>query len=177
MADNKKINEIINLSRKLSLQIRYSDWGKPFFNGLHDYRITITLDNKKYTGIGIHNSENIAFLKAFSESIERYFCYIMKVRTGGVAAEWNPANALYNSTKELFERDIFLCHYLSGVPGKEIKSKEIDKLNKIISANSRSINVFQLFSINNYYTFICVGNFKNKGFITGLGISSNFHSG
>ncbi|MCB9062490.1 MAG: YcaO-like family protein [Halobacteriovoraceae bacterium] len=173
MANHKKIDKILSLSKQINLKAHYSSWGEKYLNGLHDYRIHISIDGREYSGIGIDEDEEIAFLKGFSEAVDRFFFEINNMKAGGIGTHWTKKESLESSISELIERDIFLGHYLSGTPGKKFVNSEVEKLNYQIRTKDRSVEVFELSKLNNYFTFLSVGKFKESGHIIGLGTSKD----
>lgn len=169
MADNPRLNKILLHAEDLGLAAQKFDWGKNLMGGLTDYRVKTSLFGEDVWGIGIDSNEELAFLKAFSESIERSFCKKLGMSSNGISAHWDEVDARKNSINELIERDIFLCHYLTGKPGKRISNDLIIKINENISTLSCRIKVYELTTLNDVHVFFTLGEKGMLGNIIGLG--------
>lgn len=97
----------------LDLQVIYYEGLIKYFNSIFDIGITIRFKNEIYKGRGTDKNEKTAYLKAFSECIERVACSHYKLNsTNGLAAHTIFEEAKINARNELIERDAFMCHYL-----------------------------------------------------------------
>ncbi len=171
MANSKRLNHILSNAELLGLKVQKLSWGEEYLGGLFDFRIKTSLFGEETIGIGIDQNEEIAFLKAFSESIERAYCKKLNIRSHGVSAHWSKESAKENSLGELIERDMFLCHFLTGKGAKRIENNEIQEVNTALSSKGCRLKVFQLSTLNNYNIFVSVGENGALGNIIGLGAS------
>jgi hypothetical protein len=176
MANSTRLNHILSNAELLGLKVQKLSWGEEFLGGLFDFRIKTNLFGEETIGIGIDQNEEVAFLKAFSESVERAYCKKNDIRSHGVSAHWCKESAKENSLCELIERDMFLCHFLTGKAAKRIEKREIQNVNMVLSAKGCRLKVFQLSTLNNYNIFVSVGENGALGNIIGLGASLDFES-
>ena len=117
MDNYKKLNSwILANSSKLNLKVERANWTKDWLPGVFDYRSLITLDGVSYRGRGIDKNKDLAFIKSFSEAIERSFCASNGIRSSGVAAHISLKEAQKKAKQELVERDLLFCHFLTKTP-------------------------------------------------------------
>jgi len=169
MAYNKRINHILANAESLKLKVKKLSWGNDYLGGLYDFRVKTNLFGEDAWGVGIDIDEETAFLKAFSESVERAYCKKNMIRSNGVSVHWTLEDAKRNSLNELIERDVFLCHYLTGEGAKRIENSLIQEVNGILSKRSCRVRVYQLSSVNEHSVFLTIGENGATGNIIGLG--------
>ena len=169
MAYNKRINHILANAKSLGLKVKKLSWGKYYLGGLYDFRIKTNLFGEDVWGVGIDTDEETAFLKAFSESIERAYCIENEIRSNGVSVHWTVEDAKRNSLSELIERDVFLCHYLTGEAAKRVENSLVQEVNGTLSKRSCRVKVYQLSCVNQHCVFLTVGENGATGNIIGLG--------
>ncbi len=171
MANSTRLNHILSKAELLNLRVQKLSWGEEYLGGLYDFRVKTSLFGEETVGIGIDQNEEIAFLKAFSESVERAYCKKLNIRSNGVSAHWNRESAKENSLSELIERDMFLCHFLTGKGAKRVENNNIQEVNTTLSNKGCRLKVYQLSTLNNYNVFVSVGENGALGNIIGLGAS------
>jgi len=176
MAYNKRINHILTNAESLKLKVKKLSWGNDYLGGLYDFRIKTNLFGEDSWGVGIDIDEETAFLKAFSESVERGYCKKNKIRSHGVSVHWTVEDAKRNSLNELIERDVFLCHYLTGEAAKRVENSLIQEVNGILSKRSCRIKVYQLSSVNEHCVFLTIGENGATGNIIGLGAAVDYET-
>jgi ribosomal protein S12 methylthiotransferase accessory factor YcaO len=115
MANSQKlISWLLNNSAELNLQVTEFTWVRDWdLVGVFDFQVTIELHGRTFTGRGTAPSEELAFLKAGAEAIERAFCGGLEISTMGVAVHTTESLAQQNAKRELVERDAFFGHYYS----------------------------------------------------------------
>lgn len=169
MAYNKRISHILANAESLKLKVKKLSWGNDYLGGLYDFRVKTNLFGEDAWGVGIDIDEETAFLKAFSESVERAYCKKNKIRSSGVSVHWTLEDAKRNSLNELIERDVFLCHYLTGEGAKRIENSLVQEVNGVLSKRSCRVKVYQLSSVNDHSVFLTIGENGAMGNIIGLG--------
>lgn len=128
MENSKIIDWILKNKETFKLKVINITGLREILNEYHDFVIEIEINQKTYSGRGTDIKEESAFLKAFSESIERYFATKYScLTTSGIAVHYDVNECIKNAKAELIERDIFLCHFLLG--GK-LNRCENDLINK-----------------------------------------------
>ncbi len=127
MADSQKlITWLLNHSDELKLRVTELTWVRDWkLAGVFDFQVSITLHGRTFSGRGTATSEELAFVKAGAEAIERAFCGGLGISSLGVAVHTNAALARQNATQELFERDAFFCHYYSKIPFLDLESDRV----------------------------------------------------
>jgi hypothetical protein len=113
MADSQKlISWLLDNSEKLQLQATELTWVQEWnLSGVFDYQVEITIQDRIYKGRGTALTEELAFVKAGAEAIERAFCGGYGISSLGVAAHTDQVLAEKNAASELNERDAFFNHY------------------------------------------------------------------
>lgn len=114
MENSKKIIDWTLKNRNhFKLEVIYYRGLEKYFPDLFDIGLSIEHEGKKFKGRGSDKDETVAYLKAFSECIERIATFHYKLdTTNGLAAHYNIENAKVNAFNELIERDSFMCHFL-----------------------------------------------------------------
>lgn len=120
MENSKIIDWILRNKDTFNLKVTRVTGLNHILNEYYDYVVEIKMSGRSFSGRGTDKTEDVAFLKAFSESIERYFTHKNNfLTTNGIAVHYDKDECILNAKMELIERDIFLCHFLLG--GKLIK--------------------------------------------------------
>lgn len=111
-----------------STQIQKLLWVNDVFPGNFDTAVTLHYQNQKWNGFGFATSADLSLVKAITELIERTVMVDYKLRTSnGLAGHDNLEGATRSAVSELIERDLFLCHFYSGIPfGKNQKTALVD---------------------------------------------------
>ena len=118
--DNKKL---------LNLEVVYYTGLKDFLPEVEDIGINIKINNSTFHGRGTDLIEEIAYLKALSECIERATTYYSGIpNTNGVATHFDLSSAKANARDELIERDAFLCNFLLGSKLRKIQTRTINRI-------------------------------------------------
>lgn len=184
------IDWALNNKQLLNLKVKNYTWVNKWLRGFNDVLVEITIDDKKYFGRATDMSFDLAFLKAFLEAVERTFILWNSLpHSNGIAIHIKEEEAISNSVKELIERDLFFCHYLTETPFYSIPN-----FNQLILSNNevvRSIfsclrklesqDIFFHFlltkQIGNYLSVVCIGdgeNYSQKfGICVGMGCETN----
>ena len=117
MDNIKKLKHwIADHAETLKLQVERMHWVDDWFPGYFDFSLSAKVDGQTFTGRGIADDEDTALLKAFSEMVERVYCFYHKIGSNGVATHPDGEQAIFNAKKELIERDAVLCHTLTNTP-------------------------------------------------------------
>ena len=174
MANNKRIELILKNASALDLKVKKLSWGELYYDRLVDFRISINLFGEIVTGTGIDCNEDMAFLKAFSEAVERSYCKKLNLRSHGVSAHWSKEEAINCSKNELIERDIFLCHFLTGTAARRIQNDEVIRLNSILSEKSGRLKVYELTMLNGRHVILAVGEKGHIGSVIGVAANKKY---
>lgn len=115
MADSKAlINWFLSNSDKLDLQATKLEWPALFqTENIFDFEVTLTINGKKELGRGTAATEELAFLKAGAEAIERSICTLNRIPTEGVAVHTDEEKARAGAINEFIERDSLFCYFYS----------------------------------------------------------------
>jgi ribosomal protein S12 methylthiotransferase accessory factor YcaO len=132
MADSQKlISWLLNNSAELNLQVTECTWVRDWgLAGVFDFQVTLDLQGRTFTGRGTAPREELAFVKAGAEAIERAFCGGLEISTMGVAVHTSETLAGENAKRELIERDAFFGHYYSRASFMNLESDLIFKFEK-----------------------------------------------
>ena len=126
MDNTKELKQwIIDNADTLKLKVERLHWINDWFPGYSDYWVSAIINNESFEGRGIDSDDEQAFLKAFSELVERIFCFYNGINSNGVAAHYNKNAAILNARKELIERDAVLCHHLTDTPFVPIENEQV----------------------------------------------------
>lgn len=173
MANRERIKHILNNADKLGLKVMRPKHIQKYIPNAFEYRVFVNLFDKEVQGIGIDFDENIAFLKAFSEAIERAYCLKFQISGSAVAAHWSKEDAFSNAKDELIERDAFLTKYLLGKVAKSILTNSlVDEINLLLNGKAK-IELFDISSVEGIYSYLVVGKIKTGGIVVGLGTSKD----
>ncbi|MBX3023094.1 MAG: YcaO-like family protein [Bdellovibrionales bacterium] len=172
----RAINWILTNSATLSLTIESTSWIRDIFPMASDVHCTMTVDGRRIDSWGWENSEDLALCKAFSEGLERIvFLQSGQKTSNGFASHIHQEAAHKNAKMEVVERDLFLCHYLTGTPMHSFLPPEewlwIDAVNSW--SNERKIET-TFFNIANI-CMVCVitGHKSQTPFGMTIGSSAN----
>ncbi|UOF00827.1 YcaO-like family protein [Bdellovibrio reynosensis] len=112
------IQWILDNSERLNLSVNAFKWNLPFETNIFDCRVSIKVNGEVREGRGSADSEELSFLKGFSEAIDRvtFFESMKFPTTNGMAVHTSLENAVLAARCELIERDAFFCHYLTKTP-------------------------------------------------------------
>lgn len=145
----------------LNFKATKGKWVSEWLPRFHDYQVNISLEGKSYQGHGIDQDEELAMIKALSEAIERAICTKYNINSTGVAVHSNIDEAISTAKRELIERDIFLCHFLTNKPFKNSYSSRIDTINMdLIKSKLESygvfIHLFEMTPTKELFNAVCI---------------------
>ncbi len=130
MAHTEKLGRwLIDNSDAINLQVQRSLWVREWLPGFFDVGVQIEVASKIFKGRGFAENEDLAFLKAGAEAIERAICNEYKIRSNGVAVHTGEDAAKLGAKLELIERDLILAHHFCGArPLKilDLDSRKVD---------------------------------------------------
>jgi ribosomal protein S12 methylthiotransferase accessory factor YcaO len=113
----------------LNLEVVYYTGLKDFLPKVEDIGINISINNLTFHGRGSDSIEEIAYLKALSECVERATTFFLEIpNTNGIAAHFDLSSAKKNARNELIERDAFLCNFLLNSNLKKIQTRLFPRL-------------------------------------------------
>lgn len=165
----------------LNLKVKSVSGTSAWFKGVYDFQTTIIIGQKEFFGRGVDQKEERALAKAFSEALERHVATTHGYDSSGIAAHETQKLAERSAKLELYERDSFFCHYLTGKPFVYVAENYDINGTSLFALKSRlfnlgiELNVGVLNSAGN--TFCCVAYAfglrmeKEFGVIVGLGAS------
>ena len=160
MDNIKKLKHCIaDHAKVLKLQIDRMRWVDDWFPGHYDFSLSAQVDCQTFIGRGIADDEDTAFLKAFSEIVERVYCYYHKVGSNGVAVHSDREQAILNARKELIERDAVLCHTLTSTPFFQAVAHELNEYHSVsdqLAKKGASLKLSQAYSsVSDLSILIC----------------------
>ncbi len=167
--------------RSLNPKIQNLTWVNALEFGGFDCSVDLEVSGKSYRGRGWAQDENLAFVKAVAEASERAALGKSPFTSSwGMAAHTDKVLAIENAKRELFERDAFLCHYLSRTPflaDNSEKPKWFLQLRERLAHKNAELVSFLLKSDFGVETsLVCVfGENYNKRFGGTLGLSCGLH--
>ena len=142
MADSKRLADwLLKNADVLDLRVTNFEWPSEWkMHGLFDIQVSIKLSDQNFVGRGTAKSEDLAFIKAGAEAIERAYCSYFNLHSTGVAAHVDESLAAVNAVGELFEREAFYCHFYTKTPflplsGQDIESEHQEVFKKIKNHN------------------------------------------
>jgi ribosomal protein S12 methylthiotransferase accessory factor YcaO len=99
--------------------------------GYHDYAVNLTVGRVRYDGRGQARTAALALSKATGEAVERWLVDRCRRRgeletSSGLAVHTTARRARDNARRELIERDLFLCHLLTGTPFNPVPRRELE---------------------------------------------------
>lgn len=173
------INWINKKENSHKIVVEYYSWGLDFNPPIYDITIKIKTENT-YIGRGTDFNEKIAFLKAFSEAVERSLIKLNKLKSSnGVSIHFNSIKAKNNSRNELIERDCFFYHYLTyqQFEPANFKSKKISEVIRDLKSGYINTHFYYMTNQNNYQSVLCIIDgldyLKPFGVILGSSYESN----
>ena len=183
MDNTKKLKQwIIDNADTLKLKVERLHWINDWFPGYSDYWVSAIINNESFEGRGIDSDDEQAFLKAFSELVERIFCFYNGINSNGVAAHYNKNAAILNARKELIERDAVLCHHLTDIPFIPIENEQVQKnfeflRNQLIEKGIEIKLAQAKSSVKNLKVTVCVAQGgKHFASFFGFGCDYNIHA-
>jgi hypothetical protein len=156
-----------------NIQIERAHWAHSLIPGLHDINLKIEYEGREFSGSGSSVDERVALHRAFSEAIERIvFQEHSFPTTNGMAAHINADLAAKAASQELFERDLFLCHFLTKTPfpRSEISLQPFPGLEAWANRTRIKFSCFKLGSLGS----ICLADGRNANDPFGFVISSAY---
>ena len=101
----------------LQAKVEKLNWIQEFSPDLTDVAVEIVINDIKWTGWGIGQTQELACVKALAEALERAMMQENKIEnSNGMAAHLSYELAQKNAIQELIERDLFLCHFYTHSP-------------------------------------------------------------
>lgn len=127
MADETRaIAWLLSQANELEITIESLSWINDLFPGWSDISCSFQLKSRKIVAWGADPAPDRALCKAFSEATERgVFLCSLSDTTNGFASHINQHDAQRNAIRELQERDLFLCHFLTNMPFPPIMTKNL----------------------------------------------------
>lgn len=109
------IGWILSHTESLKLSVKAFQAAELTNRGVFDCKVSLNLGGRSMEGRGTGTSEEVAFLKAFCEAVDRTVFVESKSQesTNGFAVHYDLSKAVEISRCELIERDKFFCHYLT----------------------------------------------------------------
>ena len=108
---------LLERSGQFELKIHQHDWIEPVLEGWIDLNCSFTFQGKVLNTWGASDNNDIALVKAFAEALERVSMLTSQYQhSNGFAAHTDQESAHENAKRELLERDLFFCHYLTKTP-------------------------------------------------------------
>lgn len=181
MALQKKLDAfiwILQNARLLQLEVKRFKWIDTIFSNYHDYRVSIKIDGKVYSGRGSDSVQEVAILKGFSEALESYLCHHYRINSCGLSVHLNEEDAKEIAYKELVERDVFFTHFVNAIPFKEFHVNVSKELSQYLLSEKLSLKYFTT-PINlpeEMFFCLCVINSWEAGGTIGLSVSNYRHS-
>ncbi|PIQ68573.1 MAG: hypothetical protein COV91_03530 [Candidatus Taylorbacteria bacterium CG11_big_fil_rev_8_21_14_0_20_46_11] len=180
MDDYKELNNwIVAHSRSLDLQVERLGWVNRWLPEFHDFLVMGKAFGRTFEGRGTDKNEEYAFYKAFSELIERIYCFGQKINSNGVAAHIDRVQATANAKKELVERDAILCHYLTKTPFRRLEGVSLPKKFEELSSRLKKYGITltlgrALSAVENWHVAIChADGGEDFGILCGFGCDEN----
>ena len=130
MANSKQLTSwLLENAGRLNLQATEFGWVREWnLRGYHDLQVNIDVAGKTFVGRGTALSEDLAFIKAGAEAIERAYCNGHNIHSTGVAAHTDDKAAKENVRNELNERDAFFCHFYTKTPFVPLPDSRLSEL-------------------------------------------------
>lgn len=117
MAHSGKLTHWLTESAsRLNLEVTELSWARDWGLDLFDLEVSLEIEGRAFRGRGTAAEEELAFVKAGAEAIERAFCTGHGIHSVGVAAHTEEDLAKSGALKELFERDAFFSHFFTRSP-------------------------------------------------------------
>ncbi|MEK6625288.1 MAG: YcaO-like family protein, partial [Bdellovibrionota bacterium] len=179
MDNNKKLKHwITGYAKVLKLQVERMRWVDDWFPGYFDFSLSAQVDGQTFAGRGIADDEDTAFLKAFSEMVERVYCSYHKIGSNGVAAHPDGEQAIFNARKELIERDAVLCHTLTNTPFFPALAYEYHSIADHLAKKGLALNLARAYSsVSDLLVVICMASGEGiLGQLFGFGCDNDLQS-
>lgn len=147
--------------KQLGIEILELTWPRKWAPHLYDYSVQMSFHNRKLEGRGTSSHQKKALSKAFTELYER--CCLVDnhlSHSNGLAAGTTTDMAHNNAICELYERDLFLSHFLSRAPMVQIDNEKrltqsptptLQSLKALAAQCGASAHVFSMGRIQNFY--------------------------
>lgn len=163
----------------LSLEIVENQWPKRYWPGLSDILVKMAVPNVGIlVGRGIAFDGDLALTKASAEVIERYALSKSNlISSNGLAVGSDFQMAKANAISELVERDLLLCHFVSGLPLSKVFEEVVDlpaPLLDLLNKEGIALEIFEGKESNHGTLVVVRANGRNAnrpfGFIFGFGL-------
>lgn len=118
---SKLVSWLTENASALNLQVTELSWPREWMLALSDLEVSIEVEGRTFRGRGTDAEEELAFVKAGAEAIERAFCAGHGIHSVGVAAHTEEIAARFGAERELFERDAFFSHFLTRTAFSPVK--------------------------------------------------------
>ncbi|MFZ3228969.1 MAG: YcaO-like family protein [Pseudobdellovibrio sp.] len=174
MADSVKLDNWINSNINKSLTLVEFIWANELNFNLFDIEATLNIESEVYIGRGTDSNKHSAIHKSVSECIERYLVNRLNLQTSsGLALHTNAKLAKKNAQFEIYERDQFLCHFLSNTTFSKTNncSPFVEKVKALTQAKKWKTDTYILNNKNNVFTVACA--IKKNGLFLGLSTKDN----
>lgn len=185
MADSSKLATwLVDNAEALNLQVKRLHWVRDWkLSQWSDVQVSIDIEGRTFIGRGTARGEELAFVKAGAEAIERAYCSGHQIHTMGVAAHTSIASAQENVLNELNERDAFFCHFYTKTPFLPLPESYLsDQTRSFMGAfdEIRSLGIgLRLFRALSYGNpvFVCIAEGQRASPAWGgiIGLGSNAH--
>ena len=182
MIQNEFARWVLKNASQLNLNVQEASWTKDWLSGYSNMQVTIEVADQKIIGHGFASSKELAFLKAAGEAIERAICLENNLRSTGVATYPSIEGAQLRASNELKERDVFLCHYLTGVPfQRQLEVSGFEPAQEKLKVEGIKISALQMVTPINEYGVVCFATPIDRkphcfSSIIGLGYDHQFKS-
>jgi YcaO cyclodehydratase, ATP-ad Mg2+-binding len=184
MADSKKLADwLLENAKRLDLRAKRFQWVEEWgLAGYYDLEVSIVVNGRTFIGRGTALGEDLAFVKAGAEAIERAYCAGHNIPSVGVAIHDTELLACENARSELIERDGFFCHFYTKTPffNSSLHLAELKKNHSFKHALTKLEDQGIEFRIHQAWTgrqpvFICsaAGKFSKPAFGGVIGLGSH----
>lgn len=176
MADSSKLTDWLTENASLlDLQVTEFSWAREWNVPLSDLEVSIEIEGRRFRGRGTACGEDLAFVKAGAEAIERAFCAGRGIHSVGVAAHTEERAARSGAIKELLERDAFFLHFFTRTPFSSREShaglrERFSGIFSVASAASISIRFFRARSASHVILAVAEGDQASLAFGGGVGL-------
>jgi len=118
------VDWVLQNSRGLGLTVQKVTWIDEWLPGYFDYHVEVSVGGHIHKGRGTDSSEQLAFVKAAAEALERAACYSLD-NPWGTAAHSDPKEAERRAYAELLGMDRALCHHYCKTKGAPVALEEL----------------------------------------------------
>lgn len=153
------------------------------------FLVSLKVLDKTSFGSGIARNEELAFLTAVSEALERAFFENQSnlPTTSGIAVHTDPKMATIKAASEIIERDRFFCHYLTNTPVRDVTDNFFSSdtiantVRRQISAHGMEFRLGEMRRAHGFYSVLSVcfirknPRFPSGGITMGLGCDVDLH--